>query len=128
MSVSETKSDGEKSEGESSPNEIDNVRSTARDHLANERTYLAWVRTALGIMGLGVILEKLVETAGPTATIASVGLVVYGAIVLMYALYRYEHVGSRLRAGKFPVARRGPLLLGLLALVVMISAIILVLF
>lgn len=110
-----------------SNDEIENVRSTARDHLANERTFLAWVRTALGIMGLGVILEKLVEKAGTAATIASIGLVTYGAIVLVYSLYRYERVGSRLRAGKFPVARRGPFLLGLLALVFMVGAIALVL-
>lgn len=107
--------------------EIENVRSTARDHLANERTFLAWVRTALGIMGLGVILEKLVATAGTTATIASIVLVAYGAIVLVYSLYRYEQVGSRLRIGKFPVARRGPFLLGLLGLIVMVGAIALVL-
>ena len=78
-------------------------------------------------MGLGVILEKLVTTAGTTATVASIALVGYGAIVLIYSLYRYEQVGSRLRIGKFPVARRGPFLLGLLGLIVMVGAIALVL-
>ena len=29
------------------------------DHLANERTALAWTRTALGLLGLGVLLVKL---------------------------------------------------------------------
>ena len=77
-------------------------------------------------MGLGVILEKLVTTAGTTATVASIALVGYGAIVLIYSLYRYEQVGSRLRIGKFPVARRGPFLLGLLGLIVMVGAIALV--
>ncbi len=28
------------------------------DHAANERTYLAWVRTALSIVGLGFLLER----------------------------------------------------------------------
>ena len=28
------------------------------DHAANERTYLAWVRTALAIVGLGFLLER----------------------------------------------------------------------
>lgn len=32
---------------------LDNNGSTARDHLANERTYLAWVRTALGLVRCG---------------------------------------------------------------------------
>ncbi|KAI8611606.1 hypothetical protein BC830DRAFT_1053140, partial [Chytriomyces sp. MP71] len=34
-----------------------NTGSTARDHLANERTFLAWSRTGLGFVGLGVALE-----------------------------------------------------------------------
>lgn len=29
-----------------------------RDHLANERTFLAWVRTGLGIMAFGFVVEK----------------------------------------------------------------------
>lgn len=28
------------------------------DHSANERTYLAWIRTALGIMAFGFLIEK----------------------------------------------------------------------
>jgi uncharacterized membrane protein YidH (DUF202 family) len=36
----------------------ENVGSRARDHLANERTYLAWVRTALGGIALGIALER----------------------------------------------------------------------
>jgi putative membrane protein len=30
-----------------------------RDHLANERTFLAWVRTALGLLGLGFVLARM---------------------------------------------------------------------
>src|SRR3954454_14176491 len=30
-----------------------------RDHLANERTFLAWVRTALALIGLGFVLARL---------------------------------------------------------------------
>lgn len=29
-----------------------------RDHLANERTFLAWSRTSLGIMAFGFVVEK----------------------------------------------------------------------
>lgn len=29
-----------------------------KDHLANERTFLAWVRTSLGIMAFGFVVEK----------------------------------------------------------------------
>ncbi|HBB34698.1 MAG TPA: hypothetical protein DDZ80_00835 [Cyanobacteria bacterium UBA8803] len=33
--------------------------SRVRDHLANERTYLAWMRTAIALMGFGVLIVRL---------------------------------------------------------------------
>ncbi len=30
-----------------------------RDHTANERTYLAWIRTAVTIMAFGILVEKI---------------------------------------------------------------------
>jgi putative membrane protein len=55
---------------------------TTRDHLANERTYLAWVRTALGLIGLGFVLARMglflrqiaVAAAGVHVTGADVGV------------------------------------------------------
>ena len=34
-------------------------QSRVRDHLANERTYLAWMRTAVALMGFGVVIVRL---------------------------------------------------------------------
>lgn len=33
--------------------------SRVRDHLANERTYLAWMRTAIALLGFGVVIVRL---------------------------------------------------------------------
>ena len=33
--------------------------SRVRDHLANERTFLAWIRTALGLIGIGFVLARM---------------------------------------------------------------------
>lgn len=30
-----------------------------REHLANERTYLAWMRTAIALMGFGLVIMRL---------------------------------------------------------------------
>lgn len=30
-----------------------------RDHLANERTYLAWMRTAIALIGFGIVIVRL---------------------------------------------------------------------
>ena len=47
-------------------NNIDNTnkkgrqnQSRVRDHLANERTYLAWMRTAIALMGFGMVIVRL---------------------------------------------------------------------
>src|SRR4051812_38027312 len=39
-----------------------------RDHLANERTFLAWIRTALGLIGLGFVLARMGLFLGQLAT------------------------------------------------------------
>ena len=36
-----------------------NTGSTARDHLANERTFLAWARTGVGFVAMGVAVDTL---------------------------------------------------------------------
>lgn len=33
--------------------------SRVREHLANERTYLAWMRTAIAVIGFGVVMVRL---------------------------------------------------------------------
>ena len=33
--------------------------SRVREHLANERTYLAWMRTAIALIGFGVVIVRL---------------------------------------------------------------------
>lgn len=38
-----------------------NTGSTARDHLASERTFLAWIRTGLGFLALGIAIERFAQ-------------------------------------------------------------------
>lgn len=42
--------------------------SRVRDHLANERTYLAWMRTAISLMGFGVVIVRLRFFQPPVTT------------------------------------------------------------
>jgi len=100
--------------------EQENVGATARDQLANERTFLAWVRTGLGLVGIGVVLAKWVEK-GRQTELGGLAFVVCGAGLLVYAFHRYRTVTAMLARGKYAVARGGPLVLtaaGLLAAVV----------
>lgn len=40
------------------PDQIPKPSSYRTDHMANERTFLAWIRTCIGIMAFGFVLEK----------------------------------------------------------------------
>ena len=106
---------------------VENRESTARDHLANERTFLAWVRTALGLVGLGVLLERLVADRGAIAVATGVGFISFGGLSLIYAVSRYIRVARNLERGMFPVAIRGPLVIAFGALMVTAGAMLYVL-
>ena len=41
---------------------VANKSSEARDHLANERTFLAWARTGMAFVGLGVAADQASAT------------------------------------------------------------------
>jgi putative membrane protein len=102
-----------------------NAGSLARDHLANERTFLAWVRTALAVIGLGVLVGKLVETDGVLAEIIGLALVAFGAAMLIYSVIRFERVTTLLDERMFIAARWGPIVLAGLGLLVAIGSVVL---
>jgi uncharacterized membrane protein YidH (DUF202 family) len=107
---------------------VPNTGSTARDHLANERTFLAWARTGLTFVGLGVAIDSLVRvsnsleaevedrqdaTAGGVKTekwrahAPATGLVLTGAAVLSFSTVRYYRIQNCLMQGTFPLNRVG---------------------
>lgn len=106
---------------------VENLDSTARDHLANERTFLAWVRTALGLVGLGVLIERLVAGEQRLGIVAGVAFIAFGGLSLIYALGRYVWVAKNLERGLFPVAIRGPFVVAAGALFVTVAAMLYVL-
>ncbi|MGB5704025.1 MAG: DUF202 domain-containing protein [Polyangiales bacterium] len=110
------------------PGVVENKDSTARDHLANERTFLAWVRTALGLVGLGVLLERLGAGSDQAiAMVAGVGFISFGGLTMIYSVSRYLWVAKNLQRGKFPVAVRGPIVITFGALLVAGGALVYVL-
>ncbi|KAG1822628.1 uncharacterized protein BJ212DRAFT_1264066 [Suillus subaureus] len=103
---------------------LENKGNVARDHLASERTYLAYVRTSLACASAGVALVQLFTLSSSTnahihdqgridpqrfarplgATVVLLGLfiLVYGE---SYSLVRYFMTQAALLRGFFPVAR-----------------------
>lgn len=50
--------------------------SRVRDHLANERTYLAWMRTAVALIGCGILIGRLRYLLAPNLSGIGLGIIV----------------------------------------------------
>jgi putative membrane protein len=66
--------------------------------LANERTFLAWVRTALAMLAGGVALHALpVPGADWLRTLLVVGLIVLGALICALSFVRWARIERAMR-------------------------------
>jgi putative membrane protein len=81
------------------------VDATRRTHLASERTYLAWWRTGLTSLtvglGAGRIVPALTNGATWPYTIAGAGYAVLGVVCIVYAAVRRREVDEALARGDF---------------------------
>jgi len=89
----------------------------ARDHLANERTFLAWVRTSVAVVVFGfaigrfaIALRQLAQFQGqaPKTTGLSVWMgmssILAGVVMVVAGLMRYRKTRAQLDEGKFEPA------------------------
>ena len=94
-----------------------NVGSTARDHLANERTYLAWIRTALALTGVGIGLLKFEGVTNIAGYLVLAG----GFFVLVNSSLRYLHVMRNLSKAQFEPNVRSLLTMVVVILTLIVS-------
>jgi putative membrane protein len=97
--------------------------------LANERTFLAWIRTALALIAGGIGLEAFVPrlaVPGLRQTLA-VCLVLLGSAVSATAWTRWIHAQRAMRVGApLPVPRLAPVLAGGIAVIALVTVVLLV--
>lgn len=67
------------------------------DHSANERTFLAWVRTAIAVVGFGLAAARLGNL--PTAIWSELALLLTGALVILVAYVRMRSLSRRITSG-----------------------------
>ncbi len=105
--------------------------SRARDHMANERTFLAWLRTAANIMIVGLVVARFGAGGRVTAPTLGAGglLVVVGAAGVLYGGRRYRAVSRELEAGRYVTGSQatGPLRAALVLVVAVLAALVLLL-
>lgn len=96
-------------------------QASAADHLANERTYLAWIRTALGIMAFGFVVVKFalfinqiqlltgqeVNYEGALySKLTGIIMLIFGGVILIYSYMRYNKTKKQLLTGNYQPAGR----------------------
>jgi putative membrane protein len=90
---------------------------TPSDHLANERTFLAWIRTSISIIVFGFVVAKFGITLreflrisgnaareSGTSLMIGLGFMVMGILMALAAGFRYRTTMRRLESGDFKPA------------------------
>jgi putative membrane protein len=111
------------------------------DHLANERTFLAWIRTSIALMGFGfvvvkfalfikqisLVLNKPGMVTAPKGYSQETGifLVATGIIMAIYAYIRYRITEKQLLDDAY---KPSYLLAGLVTVLILIAGAVLVIF
>src|SRR5690554_6481831 len=87
-----------------------------REHLANERTFLAWVRTALALIGLGFVIVKFAlflkeltllfeknNFAGTEefSTVIGIVIVAFGVLLPPFAFFQYKKVEKQINQQEY---------------------------
>jgi putative membrane protein len=118
----------------------ENTKQHAGDHLANERTFLAWIRTSIGIMGFGFVVMKfslfikqISAALGSKVPLHQTGdsriigifLVGLGAITIICSYLRYNSTKEQLNQG---VYYHSTLFVKVLTALVFIASILLLLY
>ncbi|MFW5822479.1 MAG: YidH family protein [Tangfeifania sp.] len=82
-----------------------------REHLANERTFLAWIRTSIALMGLGFVIVKFalflkevavilkdidITISESISAIVGTAMVALGIILAAIAYFQYKKVETQI--------------------------------
>lgn len=108
------------------------------EHMSNERTFLSWIRTGIGIMVFGFVLVKFslmvnqlparffqdsaIPKNGFTIFIG-IALVITGAIMIFLAYFKYKQTHRLLEQGEYLYST---LLLTILTVVIFLMSIIVI--
>src|SRR3954452_10942139 len=75
--------------------------SSVRDHLANERTQLAWLRTSANVIVVGLAVARFADGGEVSASSLFAGglLILVGAVGVVYGTLRYRRSAAAITRG-----------------------------
>jgi putative membrane protein len=92
-------------------------QSRARDHLANERTFLAWLRTGVAVVVFGFAIGRFAiaihefiragadpQSAARMSVWFGLAAIITGIVLVLAGLRRYRRTRAQLELGKFEPA------------------------
>ncbi|MGC9352903.1 MAG: YidH family protein [Mariniphaga sp.] len=109
-----------------------------REHLANERTFLAWIRTSIALMGLGFVIVKFglflkevaimlkdfnVTISEGFSSVVGTAMVALGVILAFFAYFQYKKVETQINRQSY---KSSSLISILLTLVIVVGGFFLV--
>jgi len=103
----------ERQVGEQQKTESGSAR--AREHLANERTLLAWIRTSIALMGLGFVVARfglflreisaigghVVQSGSSYSGPIGIVLVASGLLAVAVSTFRFFQARDQIEKGRF---------------------------
>ena len=106
----------------------------ATEYLANERTFLAWIRTSIAVISIGFALTRLsVEWStlsvqlrhGSSGGSFKMGIVLmaFGAVLAILAVWRYQSVNRAIDQGKVKADRALIIFVTVLVVAIAVGAI-----
>jgi putative membrane protein len=98
-----------------------------QQHLANERTYLAWIRTSIAILGIGFLTTSLHSTSTGesgfqgliTVLISGISIIV-GLFLIVGSTVNYYRVRKNINTQTFTSANAVIIFVSIVALIILI--------
>ncbi|KAK7203689.1 hypothetical protein BZA70DRAFT_283184 [Myxozyma melibiosi] len=109
---------------------LENKGPVARDHLANERNYLAWARTSLSFTTVGLAVTAAFRGYGDglliVGKLVGAGFILLAIALMVIGTYRYYITAIWLQRGKFPPSRASIFLITVFSVLLIALAFILI--
>ena len=87
---------------------------------ANERTYLAWLRTSLSIAAIGIAIQQLLKNTA--SQVIGYVFVILAAVFLVVATFRYFRMMTLLTQNKFETNRTSVVVITVLCIIAIAAA------